>query len=114
MDGSYCPHRASVGAVCQLRALSTVRWGQPGPCAAIPPAWSGPLDADVTCSAWTCTIGLAFLQPPYAFRRSSVVAELLFGSGIAALSGCWQGFINQRGVAWMARRGCRGGWSGRR
>lgn len=43
-----------------------------------------------------------------------MVAELLFGSGVAALSGCWQGFINQRGVAWMARRGCRGGQSGRR
>lgn len=43
-----------------------------------------------------------------------MVAELRSGSGLAALSGFWQGFVNQRGVAWMARRGCyQGGWSGR-
>ena len=105
-DGSYCPHGASVDAVCQLCALSTACWRQPGQCAAFLPARSGPSDADVTHSTWICTIGLAFFQPLYVFRRSSVVAELLSGSGIAALSGFWQGFINQHGVAWMARRRC--------
>lgn len=38
-----------------------------------------------------------------------MVAELLSGSSSAALSDFWEGFINQHGIAWMARRGCKGG-----
>lgn len=38
-----------------------------------------------------------------------MVAQLLAGSGVAALSGFWHDFIDQRGVAWVARRGCQGG-----
>lgn len=37
------------------------------------PARLETLDADVSCGARICSIGLAFLQPPNVFRRLSVL-----------------------------------------